>query len=345
VLACLTRSLHILAVTAIALGLGWVAGASPVQAESDELSGVDGATYESPTWGFTLEWDEDDWEVVQATSEDGVDAVLLSIPGGALIVRGLPLEDDAEQCRRDYARALRNDDGVDDWEPLEDEEGDPIAGEEPGRAFAAFSLTFTTDDGEGQARVNYVECRSLVPHEAMMTVLLIALRADYEDVMDAALPVLDSIALAGNGDSDAEDDGDGDEERPGAASSCEAWFVETKERSTRALELNPPPGLSATIPEALEFAEGYRALAEEQAESAPPPEAAELNELMMAYFEAWGDYWRLTAESLQDPGNTSLLLESTEALTLALGYHADLLIDAQLVAAECGLDERVYTLP
>jgi hypothetical protein len=197
--------------------------------------------------------------------------------------------------------------------------------------------TFSGPRGE---IAHYVQCRTLVPGETVLVIGHDVPFAEYEDEVEAREELLEGLDVAPVADGDVSDD-----ERPGATTSCEAWFLETQERLDRSLELNPPRALSPTIPEAIEFAEGFLALAEEQAGAAPPHEAEELNALVVGYFETMSEYWRLTSESMQDPFSASLLLEATDALTLALGQLADMQIDSQLVAAACGLDEREHHLP
>src|SRR5262245_32100173 len=85
----------------------------------DEFVGVDGDAYESPTWGFTLSWDEDTWEVVDSTSEDDVDFLVLRSSGSSLFFNAAPEHDgDSAECLDAWIGVLSSEDGVEDWEPL-----------------------------------------------------------------------------------------------------------------------------------------------------------------------------------------------------------------------------------
>ena len=79
----LVRPLHLAAACALILALGWLpagltAPARAIDLQADEQPGVDGNAYESPSWGYTLEWDEEVWEVELASSQNNRDRLLLA---------------------------------------------------------------------------------------------------------------------------------------------------------------------------------------------------------------------------------------------------------------------------
>ena len=52
-----------------------------VSVQTDDLSGVDGNTYTSPTFEYTVSWNDQRWEATDAFSENGYDALTLASAG------------------------------------------------------------------------------------------------------------------------------------------------------------------------------------------------------------------------------------------------------------------------
>lgn len=167
------------------------------QRQDNEFIGVDGNTYESPTYGYTLEWDEDLWTVEDSTSENETDNLYLRSDDSLLLLQGLAdYGGDPDACLDDTAGILAKGDGVDDWAPLEDRRGDPVAGSERGRAWAAFTLTYTSAEGDEFDDVDYVECRTVVQDEAVLIAIDVVAADQYDDEVDLVADVLDSLELA-----------------------------------------------------------------------------------------------------------------------------------------------------
>jgi hypothetical protein len=69
--------------------------------------------------------------------------------------------------------------GVTDFAPHATPNGTPVAGGDPGDAFAAFD--YARDDGGTGAQVTaYVNCRVMPDGEALLLVFLTALSQDYD---------------------------------------------------------------------------------------------------------------------------------------------------------------------
>jgi hypothetical protein len=172
--------------------------------EREVDTGLDGDAYQSPTYGYTLEWDPDVWEATTADSEDEGDTLVLTSRRSNLYFwAGTGYYPDPNDCLEDMADFMSTDEGVDDWEPLEDGDGEPVAGKRRGRAWAAFTLTYTTEDGDEYENANYIECRTLDEGEATLVIIHITSQDAYEDEAEAVAEVLDTIELA-----DDEDDRD-----------------------------------------------------------------------------------------------------------------------------------------
>jgi hypothetical protein len=299
-----------LAVTLLALA-STDTGRARQGADESDLVGVEENAYQSPTWGYSLRWDDTLWLPVQASSADGVDALFLQSRQSILFLQGVPFAGDPAACLATTVDALSREDGVDDWEPLEDEDGDPIAGETDGRAWAAFTLTFTTAGGDEFADADYVECRRLVAGEAVLLILHNTRQDAYPEEAEAVEAVLATLDLpeAEGGD----EEGRGSEGRHGwevetaasgrtpagtsrsAAVDCDAfagWLPDTADRVRRAYQILEEIGTSSVQSSPEDFvlamkdhAAEFEDLAEAQLDSDPPADVAEANQELATTFE------------------------------------------------------------
>ncbi|MBA2754973.1 MAG: hypothetical protein H0U40_11010 [Chloroflexia bacterium] len=167
-------------------------------------TGVDGDAYESPTFGYTLEWDEDLWTVNEERTEVG-DRDVLTLDyadGGFLFIEGYEDYDgDPADCLVGSADEILGTDEVEDVEPLEDDGGDVIEGEDGGVAFAAYSLLLGEEDA-----IAYFDCRTLVEDEAVLAFSLIVAGAAGEDAIADLADLQDTLELADEGGSVSDDD-------------------------------------------------------------------------------------------------------------------------------------------
>ena len=182
--------------------------------EEEEENGDDGgdeAVYESPQYGYTLTYDAAEWEVVDETTDEGGDDLLFLTNGvsNALLVGQPRYDGDLEECLAAWEEGQSAIEGVDDWEPLEDEDGEPVAGEDDDRAWAAFAFDYTGEDQEEVERVIYVECRVLVPEESVVVLLHNVRAEDYEDEVDAFEALFEGLEVP---EAEAEDEDDADED-------------------------------------------------------------------------------------------------------------------------------------
>lgn len=87
--------------------------------------GVDGNQYESPTYGYGLEWDEDVWTVEDESSDDDIDQLELSSDTMTAYVYGYADDTDAADCIDTYVDVI-SDRGGSDAAVFEDPDtGDP----------------------------------------------------------------------------------------------------------------------------------------------------------------------------------------------------------------------------
>ena len=169
-------------------------GDPPFVAEP-EASGAGGdqgeeeaGTYESPQYGYTLTYDPDEWEISSEDDDpdDAYDRVQLSNGVSLVALIGDPDydADELDRCLDDYLAGLEQDEAVTDVELLEDDDGDAIEGEDDGLAFAAYTYTYTGEDGDEMDLVRYASCEDL-GDDVTLVVIQTTTPDDYEEEFSA----------------------------------------------------------------------------------------------------------------------------------------------------------------
>ncbi|MBA2754972.1 MAG: hypothetical protein H0U40_11005 [Chloroflexia bacterium] len=178
----------------------------------DPEEGVEGNTYTSPTYGFTLEWDEDIWELdLENPRVPGRDTLVLtsvSFSGYVYVEAYEDFDGDPADCLEGSSAEITDDDIVDDVAPFEDENGDPVEGEEDGVVFAAYTLTSGNDEAAA-----YFDCQTLVEGEAVLAFSLLAAVDDAEVAFDALADLRAALDLSTVGETggDASETPEGDD--------------------------------------------------------------------------------------------------------------------------------------
>ena len=183
---------------ATALVAGLIAGGdggppTPTPAATT-TSGVQGNTYTSPTYGYSLTWDAS-WAVISETSTGVDDRLQLNNGVSDLYVEGFGnYPSDPQACVDSIVAQFPNNPGWSRVQPLPLPEGGLIPGEELIRAAAAYSFRYTTD-GASADYVEYVECRALIPGQAILVITHIAPLADYQREAGAVRALLDRLTM------------------------------------------------------------------------------------------------------------------------------------------------------
>jgi endonuclease YncB( thermonuclease family) len=155
-------------VARLLLGLALVAGV--VSTTMPARAQVAGNTYTSPNYGCVYSWDGN-WFVAEESSEPTYDAV--TITNGITFLTLICEEFDYASV--DVVVALmsgswRVDPELTNFEPIQDAAGAEIRGGEPGRAFAAYSYTYTSsEDGFTRDFGVYFEARLLNAGKTLST--------------------------------------------------------------------------------------------------------------------------------------------------------------------------------
>lgn len=167
------------------------------EVDPEDLEGVDDDSYTSPTFGYSLEWDDDEWTATAATSEDDVDTLVLENDISVLTIVGTEqFGENLDRCVRSARRGIERHDDIEDVTPVEDADGDPIEIDEDERAGAVFSIVSEDEDAPDQ--VTQIECRVAIPGDAVIQIVQITPAADFNDQIDPVREILDSITVEGD---------------------------------------------------------------------------------------------------------------------------------------------------
>jgi endonuclease YncB( thermonuclease family) len=154
-----------LALTIAAVAL--VLAGTPLALAAAPAFDVNGNTYTSPQFGYTVTW-ADNWVVVDETSDQFDRLHLTDGLTYAAVIGGRSFAGNALVAATVYAAGIRTEDGVSNFAPLLDGNGDPVRGGDATHAFSAVTFTFTFDDGSTADLTEYIETFTLIPGQAVI---------------------------------------------------------------------------------------------------------------------------------------------------------------------------------
>jgi hypothetical protein len=163
--------------------------------------------YESPTFGYVVQWDENeaDWVVESTDSGPDGDILVLSQAGEAITFRGYEGHGgDPEACRMELALQLAETSRAELHFGI-DSEGKIIAGGDEYIAWAVFVVdAFDDAGGNHPETVWHLECRRLIPGSAVLAITLEVSRDRYDEFdptgltfapIELAYRVMDSVVM------------------------------------------------------------------------------------------------------------------------------------------------------
>jgi hypothetical protein len=162
---------------------------------------VEGETWTSPTYGFSVSWAGTDWEVdpsgtLTAAGPERLDRVHLLNGVSSLYFEGATRDEgDLSSCVAEEANLLAQESGVSEIRPYRDSEGVQFIADGPNSSAAAFSLTLSIA-GEDVELVDYVECRTLIPDEAVIVITLVTEPTAFDTELASAQTVIDTLVQA-----------------------------------------------------------------------------------------------------------------------------------------------------
>lgn len=163
---------------------------TPEPEETPDTPSNNSGEYESPTYGFTIEYGRG-WDLDSDTSEDGLDQAVLYGPDGiTLLVQGyepISSRHDAQDCVEGYAESYGTAVEVEVIQVTNTETDEPIAGEDD---FGYYSLYAYDIDGE--ARTLYVECGESPDGDYIVLFAAETSIDSVETIFDEVLPIIES---------------------------------------------------------------------------------------------------------------------------------------------------------
>lgn len=165
----------------------------PVQAASAQVLGPDSGLYRSPSYGYLMRWDPEQWQVVES-SENGRD--LLELESETTFVRFSAydgFDGDPQQCLADASQRLQESD-LRSFERGVYEDGRSAEELGDGYAYGAFLIVPRTDQA-GTEYVVQIECRTLIQDEAVLEITSVVSSAAYANGADDGTLLIDNVAL------------------------------------------------------------------------------------------------------------------------------------------------------
>ena len=164
--------------------------------------GVEGTSYTSPNFGFSVDWDPSVWTVPDdgVYAEPDYDYLMLDSEYGLLWVTGWRSYNGmAATCLLGEVTYYNDPEiGVSNWQVAVDAEGNELAGEEEGRAWGVYTSTYSDPEDPNAPTfdyVDYIECVSLNDGESVAIIYTYTLREDYNAHIENVLALSDSLAL------------------------------------------------------------------------------------------------------------------------------------------------------
>ena len=155
----------------------------------------------SPTYGFSVSWAGTEWQpdpegTLTAVGPERLDRIHLLNGVSSLYFEGATrYQGDLTACVAEEANLLAQETGVSEIRPYRDEDGVQLVADGPNSSAAAFTLTLSIGDQEVEL-VDYVECRTLIPGQAVLIITLVTEPPVFDQELAAAQTVIDTIVLS-----------------------------------------------------------------------------------------------------------------------------------------------------
>ena len=180
--------------------------------------GVDGAGYESPSYGYSLAWMRNEWTVLSATSEEQRDTLVLANAVSELTIEGHGAYEGAPTaCIREAMDELRANSAINRLAIARGADGRPLRGQAGMAVFVVLSYVRTEEGGTPVDEALYVGCRPLSPGGGMLRVFHRLPGEDYErqeDTRDGVLRQLGLVTPPGSGLAEGASDKRGSDATP-----------------------------------------------------------------------------------------------------------------------------------
>jgi len=145
------------------------------------------AAYESPTYGFTIDY-SNDWDINDESSKNGVDQLVLDGPDGiTLLVQGYdPGRQDPQACTENYASSFGEAVEADVQLATNSDTDEPFAGESD---FGYYGL-YIYESSNGDGRALYLECGLSADGDYMVLFAAESPLDSLETLLNEVLPIV-----------------------------------------------------------------------------------------------------------------------------------------------------------
>jgi hypothetical protein len=141
--------------------------ASPASGEAP--TGVSGSSWQGPNFGVRVHWDPAVWSVEGESIGEGYDGLQIGTSSSTVFLEAYDgFAGEAEACFAAAEQEIGEREGISEVVPLTDRPL-PVAANARGAA-GLFGLTATLPDGTPYRGVEYVECRTVKPGEAVLEI-------------------------------------------------------------------------------------------------------------------------------------------------------------------------------
>jgi hypothetical protein len=138
-------------------------------ASGEAITGVSGSSWQGPNFGVRINWDPAVWSVEAESIDEGYDGLQIGTPISTVFLEAYDgFAGDAAACLAAAEQEIRDREGISEVVPLTDRQL-PVAEDVRGAA-GLFGLTATLPDGTPYRGVEYVECRTVRPGEAVLEI-------------------------------------------------------------------------------------------------------------------------------------------------------------------------------
>jgi len=209
-----------------------IAQAHPLALQSDDQdsegqSAVEGNSYTSPDFGFSVNWDRS-WSVTDEENSSDYNMVAISNEVAFVYFEGQTASVDTDSCVQEYENILEGIDNVSNVELAKNLDG-PDVDNSVERSWALYTYSYAEGNDDPVEFAYYVDCRSLVEGESILVITMVSALDFLDSQLDPLSDLLASVALDGSTGSAPEDDGN-DTGDSGSANGDLANFIEISGR-------------------------------------------------------------------------------------------------------------------
>jgi hypothetical protein len=159
-------------------------------------SGVHGNAYISPTFGYTLSWDPSIWSVKDERLLEGYDGLELGTDRSNLFVEGMnDYAGDPTACVADARQQLASRQGISAISDFQGP-GRPVQDVDGAKSYLV-GYVAKLPDGSTTSIVEFVQCRTLVPGQAVLELTWQVQDVDYAKQLPLVVDLLKTLHLPG----------------------------------------------------------------------------------------------------------------------------------------------------